>query len=38
MSVLRSAGLVDARKDGIWTYYTLKRGVLEDAAAKLRRL
>lgn len=38
MSVLRKAGLVDGRKDGLWTYYTLRRDVLEDAAAELRRL
>ena len=37
MSVLRSAGLVDGRKDGLWTYYTLQRGALEQAAAELRR-
>jgi len=38
MSVLRKAGLVDGRKDGLWTYYTLKRDVLEEAAEALRRL
>ena len=38
MSVLRTAGLVDARKDGLWTYYTLKRGVLDAAAQELHRL
>lgn len=38
MSVLRNAGLVDARKDGLWTYYTLHRDVLEDAASELRSL
>jgi ArsR family transcriptional regulator, arsenate/arsenite/antimonite-responsive transcriptional repressor len=38
MSVLRGAGLVDGRKDGIWTYYTLRRDVLEEAAEELRRL
>ncbi len=38
MSVLRNAGLVDGRKDGLWTYYTLRRDVLEEAAAELRRL
>jgi len=38
MSVLRDAGLVDARKDGVWTYYTIKREVLEEAAVELRRL
>lgn len=38
MSVLRKAGLVDGRKDGTWTYYTLRRDALEQAAAELRRL
>jgi ArsR family transcriptional regulator, arsenate/arsenite/antimonite-responsive transcriptional repressor len=38
MSVLRNAGLVDGRKDGLWTYYTLQRDVLEGAAEELRRL
>lgn len=37
MSVLRSAGLVSARKDGLWTYYTLQRDVLAAAAEELRR-
>ncbi len=36
MSVLRSAGLVDGRKDGLWTYYTLHREVLEQAAEEIR--
>lgn len=38
MSVLRSAGLVDGRRDGLWTYYTLRREVLGEAAAVLRSL
>ena len=38
MSVLRDAGLVEARKDGLWTYYTLRREILEDAARELRGL
>jgi ArsR family transcriptional regulator len=37
MSVLRKAGLVDERKEGSWTYYTLRRDALEQAAAELRR-
>ena len=37
MSVLRSAGLVSARKDGLWTYYALQRDVLAAAAEELRR-
>ena len=38
MTVLRNAGLVGGRKDGLWTYYTLRRDVLEKAAQALRRL
>ncbi len=38
MSVLRAAGLVDARREGLWTYYTLRRGNLEEAARELRHL
>ena len=38
MSVLRDAGLVDGRKDGLWTYYTLKRDVLDEAASLLTSL
>jgi ArsR family transcriptional regulator, arsenate/arsenite/antimonite-responsive transcriptional repressor len=38
MSVLRGAGLVDGRKDGTWTYYTLRREVLDAAAVELKRL
>lgn len=37
MSVLRSAGLVTARKDGLWTYYTLCRDALAAAADELKR-
>jgi ArsR family transcriptional regulator, arsenate/arsenite/antimonite-responsive transcriptional repressor len=37
MSVLSAAGLVDGRKDGLWTYYTLRRDVLAQAAEALRR-
>lgn len=36
MSVLRTAGLVVGRKEGLWTYYTLKREGLEEAAQALR--
>jgi len=36
MSVLTAAGLVDGRKDGLWTYYTLHRDVLQQAAEELR--
>ena len=38
MSVLRRAGLVDARKDGVWTYYRLRRDALEEAAEELRKM
>ena len=38
MSVLRSAGLVDGRKEGLWTYYTLRRDILEEAAEALQGL
>jgi len=38
MSVLRDAGLVRGRKDGTWTYYTLDRVALEEAAGELRGL
>ena len=37
MSVLSAAGLVDGRKDGLWTYYSLHRSVLAQAAEELRR-
>ena len=37
MSVLADAGLVTARKDGVWTYYTLRRDALAAAADLLRR-
>jgi len=38
MSLLRDAGLVSARKDGLWVYYTLNRDVLEAVARALRSL
>jgi ArsR family transcriptional regulator, arsenate/arsenite/antimonite-responsive transcriptional repressor len=37
MSVLTEAGLVTGRKDGVWTYYTLRRDALAAAADILRR-
>jgi len=37
MSVLADAGLVSARRDGVWTYYTLQRDALAAAADLLRR-
>lgn len=38
MSVLKNAGLVSARKDGLWTYYALQRDVLAEVALELRGL
>ena len=38
MALLRDAGLVDARRDGLWVYYTLRREVLDSAAGELRGL
>lgn len=38
MNVLRAAGLVDARKDGWWVYYTLRRAALSAVKAELDRL
>jgi ArsR family transcriptional regulator, arsenate/arsenite/antimonite-responsive transcriptional repressor len=38
MSLLVAAGLVDARDDGRWTYYTLRRDTLARVAEELRNL
>lgn len=38
MSVLRDAGLVCGRQDGLWTYYSLRRDALSAAADELREL
>lgn len=38
MSVLRRAGLVTARREGQWVYYTLCRDALEAAANELHEL
>jgi ArsR family transcriptional regulator len=38
MALLRHAGLVSARKDGLWVYYTLCRDALEGVADTLRHL
>jgi len=38
MSVLLGAGLVTARRDGKWIYYSLRREALDAAASELRRL
>ena len=37
MSVLRSAGLVTARHDGSWVYYSLCRDALDKTARELQR-
>lgn len=36
MGVLTAAGLVSARKDGLWTYYALRRDTLDLVAEALR--
>lgn len=38
MSILCESGLVSARKDGLWTYYTLRRDALEEAVVELKQL
>lgn len=38
MSMLREAGLVTARKDGTWVYYTLRRDVIRRIAEQLLEL
>jgi ArsR family transcriptional regulator len=38
MSVLLAAGLVAARRDGKWIYYSLRRDALDAAALELKRL
>ncbi|MCE5190612.1 MAG: metalloregulator ArsR/SmtB family transcription factor [Actinomycetia bacterium] len=38
MAILREAGLVTARKDGVWVYYSVRRDVLRDVMAELSRL
>jgi ArsR family transcriptional regulator len=38
MRVLRAAGLVDARKDGSWVHYTLRRDALRAVKDELGRL
>jgi DNA-binding transcriptional ArsR family regulator len=35
MNILREAGLVTARKDGLWVHYTLKRDRLRAIAEEL---
>lgn len=36
MTILRDAGLVTARRDGLWVHYALRRDVLDRAAEELR--
>lgn len=36
MAILRDAGLVTARKDGLWVHYGLRRDALARAAEELR--
>lgn len=38
LAVLRNAGLVTDRKEGLWSYYSLRPGVEEPARAHLRLL
>jgi DNA-binding transcriptional ArsR family regulator len=35
MTVLIEAGLVTARRDGVWVYYSLCRDVLRQAAEEI---
>ena len=38
MAALRDAGLVTARKDGTWVYYTVQRDVLRAVGAAIEGL
>ncbi|MDY0341075.1 MAG: metalloregulator ArsR/SmtB family transcription factor [Coriobacteriia bacterium] len=38
MAALRDAGLVTARRDGTWVYYTVQRGVLAAVATAIEGL
>jgi ArsR family transcriptional regulator len=38
MATLRDAGIVDARKEGTWVYYTVRRDVLAAVAVAIERL
>lgn len=38
MAALREAGIVTARKDGTWVYYTVQRDVLAAVAAAVESL
>jgi len=37
-ALLREAGLIDARKDGTWVYFSIHRDVLESVAEGLRSI
>ena len=37
MSVLKKAGLVDARKTGLWVWYRRKESAIRDLARRLRK-
>lgn len=37
-SVLRQAGLVTARRDGVWVYYSVRRDALREVMEELSRL
>jgi ArsR family transcriptional regulator, arsenate/arsenite/antimonite-responsive transcriptional repressor len=36
LKLLREAGLVDTRRDGVWIYYSLRREALDEAIEALR--
>jgi ArsR family transcriptional regulator len=38
MAILQEAGLVSARKDGLWVYYSVRKDALGEAADWLARL
>jgi ArsR family transcriptional regulator, arsenate/arsenite/antimonite-responsive transcriptional repressor len=38
LKLLREAGLVDTRRDGVWIYYSLRREALDEVVRALRDL
>jgi ArsR family transcriptional regulator len=38
MALLRDAGLIDARKDGLWVYYSLRRDALDWLSRAIAQL
>ena len=38
LKLLREAGLIEGRRDGVWIYYALQRGALDDLRAALALL